>query len=551
MAQHTNDGFLQSNNPGGRLSLRAKMIGLISLLLIGVFVIFAMFLYPFISDTMEEQIGKRALSVAQSVAHIPELADAFERDEPAAVIQDIVDPIREETGAEFIVVGNEDGIRYSHPNPDRIGEEMIGGDNDRALNEGESYTSRSIGSLGLSIRGKVPLRNEAGDIIGVVSVGFLDSEIRETVWDQSKPLWVALISIILLGIAGAIAIAHYLKKLLSDMEPEEISHLLLQKEAILQSTHEGIVAVDQSGLVTMMNAAARRIVLGDEKQADHVYGRPVQEIIPETRLHRVLHHGERHHDEEMVLSGNIVLVNRMPVYDRETIAGAVSTIRRKTELEHVTKELLQVKQYANAQRAQAHEFSNKLYIILGLLQLNQTQEAIDFIKQEKNIQNEWSAFLTQHVADPMVHGLLQGKYNQANELGVRMEIDPGSQLTHRLYGKKRTAFVTALGNLLENAIEAVEAVPEARERMVSVFLTDMGDDVVAEVEDTGAGIAEEDIDKLFQQGFTRKQNVHRGTGLALSKQLVQEAGGEILLEEGEYGGACFVVTIPKEGIQDE
>ncbi|GAB3062177.1 ATP-binding protein [Virgibacillus ainsalahensis] len=529
-----------------KFSLKLKMIALISLLLVGVFLIFSAFLHPFISSTLEDQIGKRALSVAQSVANIPEVSDAFRLEDPSAEVQHIVEPIREETGAEFIVVGNKEGIRYSHPEPERIGEEMIGGDNERALEEGMSYVSESTGSLGLSIRGKTPVYNDAGEIIGIVSVGFLNQEIQGIIADQSQSLWLTLIGILLLGIGGAIWIAHYLKQTLSGMEPEEISRILLQKEAILQSTHEGIIAVDNKGLVTMMNTAAKKIIFKEEA-FDHTYGRPVEELLPHTGLYDVLGQGHSHYDREMVLGDSVVLVNRMPVYSDGAIVGALSTFRRKTELEHVTNELLQIKQYANAQRAQTHEFSNKLYTILGLLQLDQKQEAFDFLKKEKNIQQEWSTFLTRQVKDPMVHGLLLGKHNQANELGIEMNLQPESQLSYRLYGMKQNAFLTGLGNLLENAIDAVKHEQRNGDQKISVFFTDIGNDIVVEVEDSGPGIAPEDAPFIFVQGFSTKESGSRGTGLALSRHLVLEAGGEIVLEEGELGGACFVMIIPKEG----
>ena len=80
--------------------------------------------------------------------------------------------IRIDTDADFIVVGNKEGIRYAHPRKDKIGEAMVGGDNKGVLLEGKSYVSKATGSLGPSLRGKVPIRNQENAIIGVVSVGF-------------------------------------------------------------------------------------------------------------------------------------------------------------------------------------------------------------------------------------------------------------------------------------------------------------------------------------------------------------------------------------------
>ncbi|WP_339182685.1 sensor histidine kinase [Oceanobacillus sp. FSL W7-1293] len=528
------------------LSLKSKMIILISLLIFGIFILFTWFLHSFITNTIEDQVGKRALSVAQSVANTPEIIAAFELHHPASVIQETVAPIQEETGAEFIVVGNKEGIRYSHPNPERIGEKMIGGDNTRALQDGEAYVSQSEGSLGLSIRGKVPVRDESGNIIGVVSVGFLSEDVQSIIANQSKSLWLTMIGVIVLGIAGAIFIAYHIKKLLFNMEPKDISYLLLQKEAILQSTHEGMIAVDHNGMIIMMNKAAKQILFPEAQQFDYSSGKSIDQLIPHTGLCEVLESGKSQYDKEMILGESIVIVNQAPVYMEGKIAGAVSTFRKKTEIEHVTQELQQIRQYANAQRAQTHEFSNSLYTILGLLQLGEHKEAIDFIKKKRNIQEKQSLILTQHAADPVVQGLLQGKINQANELGVTISIHPDSQLNHAYYGDKQEALITGIGNMLENALESVKGNQES-ERQISLFFTDIGDDIVVEVDDSGQGISEEAAAHIFEQGYSTKGEKNRGIGLALTRHAVHKQGGQIMLEEGEMGGACFVMIIPKNG----
>jgi two-component system, CitB family, sensor kinase len=245
------------HRPNVRITLKLKMILLISSLILGMFGILAIFLNYFFSDSLADQMGQRVLNVAQTVALIPEVKEAFNEDDPASIIQPIVTPIREETGAEFIVVGNMEEIRYSHPIPDRIGQKMVGDDNERALVHGESYVSRAVGSLGPSMRGKVPLRAEDGEIIGVVSVGFLVDDIQGIIASYMQELWLVVLMISVAGIVGAFLIAVHIKNELFGLEPQEISHLLLQKEKILQSTHEGIVAVNAQGLITMMNQAAR------------------------------------------------------------------------------------------------------------------------------------------------------------------------------------------------------------------------------------------------------------------------------------------------------
>ncbi|HLR23730.1 MAG TPA: sensor histidine kinase, partial [Pseudogracilibacillus sp.] len=167
--------------------------------------------------------------------------------------------IQHKIDAEFIVVGDKNEVRLAHPLKDRIGRKMVGDDNERALQDGKSYISKKEGSIGLSIRGKSPIIKD-GDIVGVVSVGYLLEDIHKLVWKQNTPILFLLIVFLGIGMAGAFLIAQHLKKLLHKMEPEEIASLLLQKEAILQSVKEGIIAVDIHNRITLINEATKEIL---------------------------------------------------------------------------------------------------------------------------------------------------------------------------------------------------------------------------------------------------------------------------------------------------
>ena len=532
------------NKPHVKLKLKMKMILLIGLLIISMFSVMGIFLHYFFSDTLETQLGERALSVATSVALIPELREAFALENPSDVIQPLVTPIKEATGAEFIVVGNASEIRYSHPLQEKIGQKMVGEDNQPALLHGESYVSKAFGSLGYSIRGKVPIFAEDGEIIGVVSVGYLIEDVKSMISTYSRELWFILFLFIGLGMVGAIFIARYIKRLLFGLEPEEISHLLLQKETILQSTHEGIIAVNRYGVITLINTAAQKLLF-DHNDYDHFIGKPIKEILPASTLTDVLQTGESQFDKEVQIGKHTILVNRVPIFYGKTLIGAVSTFRNKTEIDRLTKELTKIKQYADALRAQTHEFSNKLYTILGLIQLEKKEEAVAFIKKENNMQQEWIHFLLEKVPDPMVNAILLGKLNQAMEQRVELSIHPDSQMTQPLSHEKRDILVTVLGNLLQNAIEATK-LNEEKVKKITVFFTDIGNEILFEIEDSGPGIPVELADKIFTQGFSTKKGINRGIGLALTKQALLDVGGDIFLEEGDLDGACFVFTIPKD-----
>lgn len=525
----------KGNILSGRFSLRGKMILLISLLIATVSLLFAFLLHELLSDTIEDQVGKRALSIAHSVAEISELQDAFALEDPAAIIQDIVAPIMDKTEAEFIVVGNLEGIRYSHPDPEKIGDEMVGGDNERALRYGESYVSKQRGTLGLSIRGKVPVYKD-GEIVGVVSVGILNNSVQTLIDHRSRSLWLTLGLVLLIGIAGAVLISSYIKRLLGNMEPEEISSLYTRQQAILQSTHEGILATDASNRITLINAAAKEI-LDDSPEA--VPGGSADSLLPVPE-----DSDEAYQGREMVLGNQTVVANRTPIAGSGAYAGSVITFRRKSDLQKITEELSRIRQYANTQRAQTHEHSNKMHIILGLLINGRSDEAIDYIRKENSMQTGQLKFLEEHLSDPLIQALLQGKQSRAAELGIRLSINPDSRLSHELSEARQDALLTALGNVIENAFEAVREKPGGK-RAVSVYFTDLGNDVLFEVEDTGGGVAPGNFDRLFRSGFSTKNGESRGIGLALSRQSLLEAGGEITYEEGE-SGACFIISIPKK-----
>ncbi|MCM3710692.1 ATP-binding protein [Sporosarcina luteola] len=527
------------------ISFKMKMVLLVCSLIIAIIMVIGLFIGHFISVTMEAQVGNRALSVAESVAHIPELADAFSHEDPASIITPLVAPIQKATKAEFIVVGNKEEIRYAHPDTNKIGEKMVGEDSERALVHGESYVSKAAGSLGDSVRAKVPVYLD-GEIVGVVSVGFLVDDIQAIVTSYNIHLWIVLLTVAIVAIIVAILIASYLKKVLFGLEPEEIAHLFIQKETILQSTHEGIIAVNQNGMITMINFAAQRLLFDQVLPPQQYEGVSIKDLAPAQQLLSFLQDENDRIDQEMMIGNTIVFANKVPIYFEDSLVGTVFTFRNKTEIDLLTNELTTIKKYTNALRAQTHEFSNKLYTILGLLQLDKKEEALRYIQRESSIQKSWIRLLIQKVADPQVSGLLLGKLNQASEMGINIAVQEDSRLATRLSEKQREALLTAIGNLIDNAMDAVNQNPPA-DRKIVISFTDIGNDIIFEIDDAGEGVPDPYVKLIFEQGFTLKEGEHGGFGLALTKRLIEGVDGELYLEEGDLGGASFVLSMPKEG----
>lgn len=527
------------------MRLQNKLILLICSLLLAIISGFFLYVQQLQEQTLKKQIGTRALTVAETVASIHEIRDAFDDDEPWDTIQPLVEEIREKTGAEYIVVGNRNGIRFAHPLPERIGEVMVGGDNAPVL-AGRSIISEAVGSLGPSLRGKAPIRDEAGEVIGVVSVGFMQEDIEHRIAPyQHKIMWLSGISLAV-GVLGALLIGYSVKRSLFGLEPREIAHLYQEKEAVLESIREGLIAVNREGVITMVNQTAVRMLGLPEGQP--LVGAYILDVLPASRLLDVVKSGQAEYDREMIAGDDIVVVNRVPVWDHQgRVVGAVSSFRSKSELYKVSEELTQVKRYAESLRAQTHEYSNKLYMISGLIQLESYQEAIDLITRESDVHQNLVHFIMKEVPDPMIGGLLIGKFNRAKELRVELTIDEESSFVDVPPGIDRSQLATILGNLIDNAMEAV-LLGESPEKRVQVFLTDLGDDLILEVEDTGPGVREADVERMYEVGFSTKANAaNRGFGLALVKQAVQLLGGYITYGANQPRGSVFTVAIPKQG----
>ncbi|HEY3365514.1 MAG TPA: sensor histidine kinase [Symbiobacteriaceae bacterium] len=486
-------------------------------------------------QTLLSQIGEGALDVAQAVARMPQIRLAMDDPDPSVVIQPLAESVREATGATFIVVGNRLGVRYSHPDPTKIGQAMVGGDNGGALDEGRDYVSVADGSLGRSIRGKVPILDANEQVIGVVSVGYLLTEVDRVVYRYARGVVLVLLLGLIIGVPGAWAQARSIKRAIHGLEPKEIAALAEERSAILGAIREGLVATDGAGQVVVANETARELVPGLE------LGVPIRDVLPNARMPEVLESGQPEFDQHMLLDDVTVVANLVPVRINGKVTGVVATFRDRSELERLTRELHSTRRYTDELRAQAHEYQNTLQAVSGMIQLGRPDEAVDFIQDVTETYRHLVESMPKSIADTAVAALLLGKRARAEELHCQFTLDASSQLDGRLPDSK--LLVRVVGNLLDNALEAIAKLP-VDQREVRVRLADEAGMVCVEVADSGPGVPPELEADIFREGFSTKA-AGRGIGLALVKRLVERAGGAIHLDTAPEGGARFRVLIPR------
>ncbi len=521
-------------------NLQSRMILLVCLLVLPLTLIVGGFHTVIIGDVLEDEIGKRALQAARMVARLPQVKELVGASDPDGVLQALAENLRQETGAEFIVIGDRDSIRYSHPLPDRLGKEMVGGDNDRALEQGEFYVSRAVGTLGPSIRGKAPILNQTGEIIGIVSVGYLLDDVENIVL-MYRLRALGMVSLLMfLGILGAITISRRFKKAIFNLEPEQIAHLFTERDTIIQSIREGIVAIDRDAVVTVVNQQALEILGKKDKQ--EILQRHIRDVLPGAKLSKILDGGEQRIDQELMVGNRALIINTVPMIENNAICGAVASFRSKDEIDTLVRQLSQVKEYSQMLRAQTHEYSNKLHTIAGLIQTDHAKQALELISRESAGYQGLIAFLARAVPHPILAAFLIGKYNHAKELHIDFMIDPESQLIDVPASLNREKTITILGNLIDNAFDA--ALNHTRPPRVRLTMTDIGNDLVFEIEDSGAGVPAELTNDIFVRGFTTKSS-DRGQGLYLVKTALADLAGQMTISDSDLGGAMFSVFIPK------
>ena len=526
----------------GKLRLQSKIIVLEVALLLAVIAVTALSVLYLADDSLEEQVGERALDIARTVAVMPGIQEAFYSQNPITLIAPVADRIRRSTGADFVIVTDRGGTRFSHPLPDWLGKATASLDYGPALMEGREYYTRIQESPGPALAGIAPIYGRDGELIGLVSAGFNLRDIRLLTWKFGRRMLVIALAGLVVGIAGAILLARNIKRDIFGLEPPEIARVLEERDAILHSIREGIVAIDGQARVTVLNGEAKRLIglKGD------AIGCHILELIPNSRLPEMLVTARAQYDQEMIIGDTVAVANRVPLIRAGRVVGAVSSFRDRTELNRLANALTEVRKYSETLRAQAHEFKNRLHTIAGLIQLGASDEALDFIFQVEAEHQYLLDLLDRVVPDPTVAAIILGKYNRASELHVRLALDPVGTFREGPSRLDPNLLVTVLGNLIDNAIEAVKDLPEVQ-RWIWVSLDDSGPEIVIVVSDGGPGVPEELRELIFEEGFSTKEPEGRGIGLALVRGRVAQAGGCVEVGDDPRGGARFTVRFPGRG----
>ena len=478
----------------------------------------------------------RAVAVAEAVADSPTVVAALRDPDPPAVLQPYAEKVRRDTGVDFVVVMKLDRTRYTHPDPDQIGQPFVG--DLGGAPRGHVFTQEYTGTLGPSMRSVVPVRDDRGDVAALVSVGITVSRIDQQLHRDLALILVAGAAVLAAGLAGAWLVSRRLRRQTHGLGEREITRMYEYYSAVLHAVREGLLLVDDRGRVQLVNDEARRLLA----LPDDVVGRPLDELdLPPGLVAAAL--GRTTEADDIYVAGeHVLVVSSAPAAWQGRDVGAVVSLRDHTELRSVTGELDVVRGLTESLRSQNHEAANRLHTVVSLIEMGRPEEAVAFATEELEVAQHLTDRMVGAVGDPVVAALLLGKSADAAERGIVLTIegdlpDLGDAVAAR-------DLVTVLGNLVDNAFDAVTGRPDRR---VTVRLGGDLDAVRIVVGDSGPGLTPEQAARAMDRGWTTKTSADdlggRGVGLALVGQVARRHGGDVVIGTSTHGGAEFTVTL--------
>ncbi|WP_026542466.1 sensor histidine kinase [Paenarthrobacter nicotinovorans] len=511
-------------------------------------------------DRAYDNAGGRMLALATSIANNPLVLQAADSPDPSALLQPYAREVMDDADADFITIMAPDRTRWTHPRPEELGKPYIG-TIDPAL-RGETFTEVTAGTLGPSVRTIAPVKDSSGNIKALVAAGVTVRTVDTDVAERLGVIGGIALVVLTFGSFASWLLGRYLRSVTRGWGPEQLAQLFAYYESVLHSVREGVILIDTHGKAVMYNdQAAELLGLGPSDADRSPDAAPrLSELPLDGSLRALFESGRPAHDEIHLTGPRILVVNQAPAVgpvpersrQKPAVYGTVATIRDRTEIESLGTELQTMKTLSDALRAQTHEHANRLHMIVSLLEMGRTPQALEFATKDLELSQQLTDDMVASVDEPVMSALVMGKAAEAHERGVELEVRTSGNSGVR--GLEIQDLVTILGNLLDNAIDAAAAGDFPRKVQLDVEAGPAA--VEFTVRDSGSGINPGSIDDVLQYGFSTKsadgnpRGSHgRGVGLALVRQAVDRLNGTMTISNP--GGAQFQVVLPAPVPEEE
>lgn len=482
---------------------------------------------------------------ADHFARMPIVAAALEQGEADERLRAIAAEIRENNDLQYIVLMDMKGIRLMHPVPERIGEYFVGGDVDDVFT-GKSYTSEAVGTLGPSMRAFEPVYNQEGTQIGAISVGISTEVINKAVWDSLKVTILGTVLSLVLGLIGSYFLAKRLKKTLFDLEPQEIAYMMEEREAMLDSVSEGVIAIDADHQIIIANPSAE-VMLKRAGYHGDIIGQKIIDVWPELSTEVLLKDEKAVYDKSVRFGDLEMITNSVSFKVDKNDVGALVTFRDRNELDAVMKKLSGVESYAHTLRMQTHEFMNKLHIIGAMAYTEAYEELAEYVDSLSRIYQRETGIISAHIDDVAIAGYLLTKLERLEQLQIEVDIQGENKWPSLGDPIAVDRWITIIGNSLENAVDAM--VGQEEKKITLIF--DVLDEVLFyEIRDNGAGFDVEDLPFILEKGYSTK-GWNRGYGMTIMINAIKAGNGTCHIESEIGAGVSLQIKMPYERNDEE
>lgn len=495
-------------------------------------------------DTMEKQLESELHTVAYMLSKTEKVIETLKLNQPNEDLNKYIDDILlGSTDIDVITIADMTGKRVYHINKELIGQNFVGGDDNRVYN-GESYSSIAWGTLGYQYRSFHPVYDEDNNQIGFV----MTSALMERVENMKHTVIMSVVRYSILslfiGVSLAIILAEKIKVSLIGYEPSHIARLLIEREEIFDSLEEGLVAINKEGKIILANKSALSML---NTNSIDIRQKGPEEILPQINLMDTIKTGIPANNLSTIIYNRDIIYDKLPIKDKTNIIGALLVMRNRTEMKQLAQQLTGVNHFIDSLRANNHEFMNKLHVILGLLQIGAIKDAENYITDLSNRQATIINTITERIENRRIAALLLGKISRGNELNIKVKLLPNSYLPSHSKFLSTDSLVTIIGNLIENAMDAIncEKQDDQEQEEISILIFEDDNNLIISVDDTGVGMSDEVIEKVKKERFSTKGS-GRGTGMTLIRNIVENSEGEIIIDSKKDVGTSIVVIIKKK-----
>ncbi len=489
--------------------------------------------------SFERSEVRPALNAAENLAANPTVRQRIAAAEPydRSGLASVAESVRTVSGSSSVYLARTDRVVLVSSDPTQVGDTVALGPS-RVL-AGAAWTGTQDAGSGSVVVAQVPVYDLDARVVGIAAIGRRVPSVWSRLGDVAPNLLVYLGVASVLGLGGSLLLSRRVKRQTLGMEPTEIAGLVEHREALVHGVKEGVIALDPQQRVTVVNDSARQL-LG--LPLDCV-GRRLDELDVDAQLVEVLTSRQPEPDRLVLVGDRVLAFNRRPMRSHGQVIGSVTTLRDRTELSALERELGTSRATSDTLRAQTHEYANQLHTISGLLHLGEYDEVVHFVDGVAMSRTSLYDEVTSRVADATVAALLIAKASLATERGVDLRLDPASHVG-KVYGEMSRDLTTVVGNLVDNALDATAGSDEPR---VDVRLVAAPDAITVTVVDSGPGVR--NTEEVFRQGYTTKANGvgavgGHGFGLALTRLVCRRRGGDVTARNDGTRGAVFTATLP-------